>query len=135
MLRLIFVLLQDDEKACQGLQTKRPSLMGKIVGMLQRKESMPMQTYKRTRRVRGSPSPSSSSSSSDGDESRVLLKAQGRPTDSRCRMRNICRRETVADEQGGRENLDTEYPRAVFVTKQMPRFAFKCKHQLRLVFS
>ncbi|XP_026673212.1 DC-STAMP domain-containing protein 2-like [Ceratina calcarata] len=64
---------EEHDDACRGLPKKRPSLMNRIVSMLQRKQSLPAQTY-RSRKTRDF----SSSSCSCDDEDETLLKTRDR---------------------------------------------------------
>ncbi|KZC07082.1 hypothetical protein WN55_08464, partial [Dufourea novaeangliae] len=107
-------------KACRSLETKRPSLMNKIVSMLQRKQTVPIQTYKRSKKIKGS---SSSSSCSCEDESRAFLKDGGRSPDARHLPRRRIRKTETDDESDEMENIDFKHPREKqFTTKQLPKY-------------
>ncbi|XP_043264952.1 DC-STAMP domain-containing protein 2-like [Colletes gigas] len=109
---------EDDKKACRGLQTRRPSLMNKIVCMLRRKQSIPVQSYKRTRKIKDS----SSSSSSCHDENETLLKMEDRSSDTRRLTMRKFRKETAEDDSSEMENLNLKRPREKkFIAKQLPR--------------
>ncbi|XP_078033110.1 uncharacterized protein LOC144467953 [Augochlora pura] len=108
---------EDDDGKARGLRTRRPSLMSRIVGMLQGKSKL--QTYRRSRKIKGS---SSSSSSSCYDESETLL----RDEDVCCRSdaghltrRRVGRR----DETDDTENFDFRHPREKkFATRKVPKY-------------
>ncbi|XP_076648285.1 uncharacterized protein LOC143356460 [Halictus rubicundus] len=106
---------EEDRKASRGLQTRRPSLMSKIVSMLRGKPKLPLQTYKRTRKIKDS---SSSSSSSCCDENEILLRDQDR-TDS-C---HLMRRRVRKQEDDDTDSFDFRHPRdKMFPTKQLPKY-------------
>ncbi|XP_033330167.2 uncharacterized protein LOC117222532 isoform X1 [Megalopta genalis] len=107
---------EDVEGKVRGLQTRRPSLMSRIVSMLQGKSKLPMQTYKRSRKIKDS---SSSSSSSCYDESEALLRDEDRTDTGRLTRRRVGRR----DETDDTENFDFRHPREMkFATKQVPKY-------------
>ncbi|CAK9819578.1 DC-STAMP domain-containing protein 2, partial [Anthophora quadrimaculata] len=95
---------EDNGKPCRGLQRRRPSLMNRIVNMLQKKKSMPVQSYRRVRKIKDS---SSSTSCSCDDENEILLKVQGRESRKSYEMENV--------------NMGTQCPKT-FPTKQIPRY-------------
>lgn len=91
--------------------------MNKIISMLQRKESLPVQLYKRTRKAKVT-----SSSSSCDDECRELLEMQGRSTDTRYLKRRRTGEGTMEDEDDT-ENLNLKRAREKkFTTKEIPRY-------------
>ncbi|XP_076284740.1 uncharacterized protein LOC143211164 [Lasioglossum baleicum] len=105
---------QDDRKPSRGLQTRRPSLMSKIVGMLQGKPKLPLHTYKRSRKIKDS----SSSSSSSCDENEILLR-----DDDRSDCGHLMRRRTRKLEDDDIESFDFRHPRDTkFPTKQLPKY-------------
>ncbi|XP_054003275.1 DC-STAMP domain-containing protein 2-like [Hylaeus anthracinus] len=109
---------EGDEKACRGLRTRRPSLMNKIVSMLRRKQSMPVQTYKRTRKIKDS-----SSSSLSCDDENAVLKME----DSSCNTKRLVRRKFTRkssnDDSNREKNLNLKQQgEKKFITKQLPRY-------------
>ncbi|XP_017788733.1 PREDICTED: uncharacterized protein LOC108571245 [Habropoda laboriosa] len=105
---------EDKEKPCEGLQRRRPSLMKKIVDMLRRKRSMPVQSYRRIRKTKDS---SSSTSCSCDDEKEVLLNVQDRESDGRY----LTKRKSRASCE--MENFNRGIScRQKFTTKELPRY-------------
>nr|XP_012140476.1 PREDICTED: DC-STAMP domain-containing protein 2-like [Megachile rotundata] len=96
-----------EDGKCTGLRSKRPSLMNRIVSMLQRKQSMPVQSYRRTRKVKDS-------SSSCDDETETLLSS---------RDRHVTRRRVKRADESDEVNLDLRHPcEKRFATKRLPRY-------------
>ncbi|CAL7950629.1 unnamed protein product [Xylocopa violacea] len=106
---------ENDEKTCKGLRRKRPSLMNKIVSMLHKKQSMPVQTYKRTRKTKGS----SSSSCSCDDENESLLRVRGRETNYLTRRKSRWMRR---DDESDKNLIETIPCDKKFATKRLPRY-------------
>ncbi|XP_076757059.1 DC-STAMP domain-containing protein 2 [Xylocopa sonorina] len=106
---------ENDEKTCKGLRRKRPSLMNRIVSMLNKKQSLPVQSYRRTKRTKGA----LSSSCSCDDETESLLTVRDRETNYLTRRKGRgMRREDEFD-----ENLIETIPcDEKFVTKRLPRY-------------
>ena len=92
--------------------------MNKIISMLQRKQSPPVQLYRRTRKTKVT-----SSSSSCDDECRELLEMQDRSSDTRCLKRRRTGKGTMDDEDDT-ENLNLKRAREKkFTTKEIPRYS------------
>lgn len=108
------MLWQVDEKPCKGLEKKRPSLMNKIVSMLTRKESMPMQSYRRIRKIKDS-----TSSCSCDDENESLLKIEDRATGNIYFAKRRIKRSITEDDCD--ENFSEIVPYGRFATKQLPK--------------
>lgn len=87
--------------------------MNKIVSMLTRKESMPMQSYRRVRKIKDS-----SSSCSCNDENESLLKIEDRATGNVYFAKRITKRPTIEDDC---ENFSEIVPCGRFATKQLPK--------------
>ncbi|XP_076544271.1 uncharacterized protein LOC143305224 [Osmia lignaria lignaria] len=103
----------ENDKKCRGLQRKRPSLMNRIVSMLHKKQSMPVQSYRRSRKTKDS----WSSSTSCDDEQETLLSSR----DDRHLTRRRIKRTT--DESDEVKNLNLRHPcEKRFTTKRLPRY-------------
>lgn len=119
---------QSNEKPYKGSPKKRPSLMNRIVDMLHRKPSLPVQSRRKSRKITDS---SSCSSCSCSDENECLLDEEDRNVDITYFDRNKIRKRSTGSNYD--DDLSAEVLRErKFTTKQLPRYLRVKKDKLLL---